>query len=170
MRSKMDIMNLIDEEDVEFIRLQFTDILGNLKNIAITPNQLERESGDMYPIKAGALFGDDYNYPGVLYLHPDYETFEILPWRPQQEKVAKLVCDVCGKNGENIELSPRKILKNVLKEAENDGYSFLASISVLLIANVVIHRKKVISIFAIPFNMVIHLFQYMSVLENSMSQ
>ncbi len=127
MRSKMDIMNLIDEEDVEFIRLQFTDILGNLKNIAITPNQLERESGDMYPIKAGALFGDDYNYPGVLYLHPDYDTFEILPWRPQQEKVAKLVCDVCDKNGESIELSPRKILKNVLKEAENEGYSFLVN-------------------------------------------
>lgn len=127
MRSKMDIMNLIDEEDVEFIRLQFTDILGNLKNIAITPNQLERESGDMYPIKAGALFGDDYNYPGVLYLHPDYETFEILPWRPQQEKVAKLVCDVCDKYGESIELSPRKILKNVLKEAEDEGYSFLVN-------------------------------------------
>lgn len=127
MRSKMDIMNLIDEEDVEFIRLQFTDILGNLKNIAITPNQLERESGDMYPIKAGALFGDDYNYPGVLYLHPDYETFEILPWRPQQEKVAKLVCDVCDKHGESIELSPRKILKNVLKEAEDEGYSFLVN-------------------------------------------
>jgi glutamine synthetase len=127
MRSKMDIMNLIDEEDVEFIRLQFTDILGNLKNIAITPNQLERESGDMYPFKAGALFGDDFNYPGVLYLHPDYETFEILPWRPQQEKVAKLVCDVCGKNGENIELSPRKILKNVLQEAEKEGYSFMVN-------------------------------------------
>ncbi|MCR5145332.1 MAG: glutamine synthetase family protein [Lachnospiraceae bacterium] len=127
MRTKADILRMIEEEDVEFIRLQFTDILGNLKNIAITPNQLERAMEDMYPIKAEGVFGEEYFYPGTLYLHPDYDTFVILPWRPQQEKVAKLVCDVRTADGKCFPFSPRRILKNVLEKSSAQGYTFMVN-------------------------------------------
>ncbi len=127
MTSKADILTLIEEEDVEFIRLQFTDIMGNLKNIAITPNQLERAYTDMFPFKSKALFDDVYDCKENYYLKPDYDTFVILPWRPQQSKVAKLVCDVCSEDGKELNLSTRQILKNVLEQAKSMGYEFMVN-------------------------------------------
>ncbi len=135
MRTKEDIIRLIDEEDVEFIRLQFTDALGNLKNMAVTPGQLDRVVNNMYSFAGSAAFNDRYDYPGDLYLIPDLDTFVILPWRPQQGKVAKLICDIGKENTLNpaysagnvipFELSSRDILKKVVKEAEEKGYTFM---------------------------------------------
>ncbi len=125
MRTKEDILNIIEEENVEFIRLQFTDVMGNLKNIAITPGQIDRALNNRYSFQARALFDGAYDYPDELYLHPDFDTFAILPWRPQQGKVAKVVCDVCDASGQPFMLSSRKILKNVLKDAEKMGYTFM---------------------------------------------
>ncbi len=117
-------MNLIEEEDVEFIRLQFTDAWGILKNIAVTPNQLEKVLDYMYPINGSALFDCSYDYDEELYLYPDLDTFVILPWRPQQGKVGKLACDVCTADGKLCDLSARTVLKKVLAEAKKEGYTF----------------------------------------------
>lgn len=123
--NKKEILNLIEEEDVEFIRLQFADAFGNMKNIAVTPGQFERVIDDRYPFDSAALFDDYFRVEEDLYLCPDLDTFVVLPWRPQQGKVGKFVCDVCHKDGSAYEMSPRTILKKVLDRAKEEGYTFL---------------------------------------------
>ena len=125
MRTKEDIINMIDEEGVEFIRLQITDIFGRLKNIAVTPGQMEKVFKNKYAFEGSSVFGDMYYYDDNLYLYPILDTFMILPWRPQQGKVAKIVCDVCYEDGTPFELSSRYILKNALKAASEKGYRAL---------------------------------------------
>ncbi len=124
MRTKQEIMEMIEEEDVEFIRLQFTDVLGNLKNIAITPEQLYKVGNNLYAFDSAAVFDDLYDPEEELYLRPDFDSFVILPWRPQQGKVGKFICDICYRDGNVYDMSPRTILKNVLSEALAKGYSF----------------------------------------------
>ena len=124
MRTKREIMDIIEEEDVEFIRLQFTDVLGNLKNIAITPEQLQKVEDNLYDFDSAAVFDDLYDPEEELYLKPDFDSFVILPWRPQQGKVGKFICDICYKDGTAYEISPRTILRNVLLKASEEGYSF----------------------------------------------
>lgn len=125
MRTKDDILRMIEEEDVEFIRLQFTDIFGSLKNIAVTPGQMDKVFNNKYCFEGSSVFGDKYYYEENLYLYPELDTFMILPWRPQQGKVAKIVCDVCNEDGTPFELSSRYILKKALKEAADKGYRAL---------------------------------------------
>lgn len=122
--TREEIYNLIEEEDIEFIRLQFTDLWGNLKNIAVTPGQFDRVFDYMYPFDGSAIFDGLYPYEETLYLYPDLDTFVILPWRPQQGKVAKMICDVCYADGTLCDLSPRTVLKKVIKEAKKEGYTF----------------------------------------------
>ncbi len=124
MRTKQEIMQIIEEEDVEFVRLQFTDIFGNLKNIAITTVQLEKTESNKYAFEASALFDDLYDPEEELYLTPDFDSFVILPWRPQQGKVCKLICDICDINGKLFDMSPRAILSKTLEAAHKKGYSF----------------------------------------------
>lgn len=124
MKTIDSILNQIEEEDVEFIRLQFTDVFGNLKNLAVTPGQLERVFANKYAFDGSVLFDGAYNYEGELYLYPDLDSFVILPWRPQQGKVGKFICDIYDDQGNPFSMSPRTILKNVLNKAEKAGYSF----------------------------------------------
>lgn len=122
--TKTEILDLVEEEDVEFIRLQFTDIFGNLKNVAVTANQLGRVLANRYVIKDDALYDGYMSRDEELYLHPDLDTFVILPWRPQQGKVARFLCDVHYADGTLCEMSPRTILKKVLEKSKEKGYEF----------------------------------------------
>ena len=121
MDKKMEIMQIIKEEGVEFIRLQFTDLKGNLKNLAVTPGQMGKVMNNRYTFEGMAFYDGDYTREDEFYLYPDLDTFVILPWRPQQGKVAKLICDVCDAEGKHVGLSPRTILKNVLEQVEAKG-------------------------------------------------
>ena len=123
--NKQEIMNLIEEEDVEFIRLQFTDVFGNLKNIAVTPERFEKVIDNRYPFDGDAVFDGLYGLEEDLYLCPDLDTFVILPWRPQQSRVGKFICNICYQDGRPFEMSPRYILENVLKKAKEEGYTFV---------------------------------------------
>jgi len=125
--TKDDILDLIEEEDVEFIRLQFTDFYGILKNIAITSAQLKRVSDNKFYFESSAFYDNFITGSEELYLVPDYDTFVMLPWRPQQGKVGKLFCDVYKEDGTVFALSPRTILKNVIDKASSKGYSFEVS-------------------------------------------
>ncbi|MCI6887580.1 MAG: type I glutamate--ammonia ligase, partial [Lachnospiraceae bacterium] len=122
--SKDDILRMAEEEDVEFIRLQFTDIFGMLKNVAITVSQLEKALDNRCMFDGSSIEGFVRVEESDMYLYPDLDTFEIFPWRPQQGKVARLVCDVHHPNGDAFEGDPRYVLKKVLKEAADMGYTF----------------------------------------------
>lgn len=122
--TKQDIIRLVEDEDVEFIRLQFTDIFGTLKNIAVTSSQLEKALDNKCMFDGSSIEGFVRIEESDMYLYPDLDTLEIFPWRPQQGKVARLICDVYRPNGQPFEGDPRYILKRVLKEAGDLGYEF----------------------------------------------
>ncbi len=122
--SKEDIMALVRDEDVEFIRLQFTDMFGSLKNVAITASQLEKALDNKCMFDGSSIEGFARIEESDMYLYPDLNTMEIFPWRPQQGKVARLICDVYRPDGRPFEGDPRYILKCAVKEAEDMGYKF----------------------------------------------
>ena len=122
--TKQDIIRMIQDNDVEFIRLQFTDIFGTLKNVAFTASQIERAMNNECMFDGSAIEGFVRIEESDMYLYPDLDTFQIFPWRPQQGKVARLICDVYRPNGEPFEGDPRYILKKVIKQAEDMGYIF----------------------------------------------
>ena len=124
--TKEDIFRIVEEEDVEFIRLQFTDIFGMIKNVAVTVSQLERALNNQCMFDGSAIEGFVRIEESDMYLYPDLDTFEIFPWRPQQGKVARFICDVHYPGGEPFDGDPRYVLKKVMKKAKDMGYTFLA--------------------------------------------
>ena len=122
--SREDIIKLVEEEDVEFIRLQFTDISGNLKNLAITAGQLEKALDNDCMFDGSSIEGFADVEESDMYLHPDYSTLEIFPWRPQQGKVARLICDVYRPDRTPFAGDPRYVLKRAIREAEEMGLTF----------------------------------------------
>ena len=122
--TREDILSMVEEEDVGFIRLQFTDMYGTLKNVAITSSQLEKALDNECMFDGSAIEGFARMEDSDMYLRPDLNTFEIFPWRPQQGKVARLLCDVQKADGSMFESDPRYVLKKVIAEAKEMGYTF----------------------------------------------
>lgn len=122
--TRKDIMKLVEEEDVGFIRLQFTDIFGTMKNVAVTTSQLEKAMDNQIMFDGSSIEGFARIEDSDMYLYPDLDTFAIFPWRPQQGKVARLICDIYKPDGTVFESDPRYILKKVLSEAKAMGYDF----------------------------------------------
>lgn len=122
--TKEDIFKIVEEEDVEFIRLQFTDIFGNLKNVAITVSQLAKALNNKISFDPTAIEGYSDEEEEELLLYPDRSTFAIFPWRPKRGKVARMICDVYRQDGTPYEGDSRYILKQVVKEAKDMGYTF----------------------------------------------
>ena len=121
--SKEDILAMVEENGVKFIRLQFTDILGTLKNVAITDRQLEKALNNQCMFDGSSINGFVRVEESDMYLRPDLDTFVIFPWRPQQGKVARLICDVYMPDGTPFEGDPRYILKKAINKAEAMGYT-----------------------------------------------
>jgi glutamine synthetase len=122
--TKQDIIRMVKDDDVEFIRLQFTDLFGNLKNVAITTGQLEKALNNECMFDGSSIEGFVRIEESDMYLCPDPDTYVTFPWRPQQGKVARLICDVYTTDHKPFEGDPRYILKKVIKEAEDMGYTF----------------------------------------------
>jgi len=122
--TKEQILKECIDKDVEFIRLQFIDILGVPKNVAITFSQLEKVLDDGMMFDGSSIEGFARIEESDMYLRPDLDTFVIYPWRPQAGKVARLICDVYTPTGERFMGDPRNILKKTMEEAEAMGYSF----------------------------------------------
>lgn len=125
--SKDDIIRMVEEEDVDFIRLQFTDTFGNLKNMAVTSNQLELVLDNRCTFDGAAINGFDTENVDELILVPDLDTFAIFPWRPQRGRVARFICDVMNPDGSPFMADSRFILSQVAKEAKEMGYTFNVS-------------------------------------------
>ncbi len=122
--TKEDIIRIVEEEDVEFIRLQFTDLFGKLKNVAITSSQLEKALTNQCMFDGSSIEGFVPIEESDLYLHPCLDTFTIFPWRPQQGKVARFICDVYLPEGTPFEGDPRLVLKRAVAQLEEMGYTF----------------------------------------------
>ena len=121
--TREEILQMVEEEDVEFIRLQFTDMYGAIKNIAVTARELPRALDNRCMINGEQVAGMDMEKGSDLYLSPILDTFAILPWRPQQGKVARMICDLYFPDGTPYKNSPRYILENVAGKAQEEGYT-----------------------------------------------
>ena len=121
--TREEILQMVEEEDVEFIRRQFTDMFGAIKNIAVTARELPRALDNRCMINGEQVAGMDMEKGSDLYLSPILDTFAILPWRPQQGKVARMICDLYFPDGTPYKNSPRYILENVAGKAQEEGYT-----------------------------------------------
>ena len=120
--TKEDIIRIVKEEDIEFIRMQFTDIFGQLKNVALTASQVEKAVNNQIMFDGSSIEGFVRIDESDQYLYPDLDSFVVFPWRPQHGKVARLICDVYNPDGTPFVGDPRSVLKKVLKKAESMGY------------------------------------------------
>ena len=122
--TKDEIIQYVSEEDVKFIRLAFCDVFGVQKNIAIMPEELPRAFEYGIAIDASAIrgFGDVVN--SDLLLHPDPDTLAELAWRPETGKVVRMYADITYPEGTPFECDTRTLLKQAIKTAELQGYTF----------------------------------------------
>lgn len=122
--TKQDIIRLVEEKNVEFIRLQFTDVFGTLKNVAITAKQLEKALDNKCMFDGSSVDGFVRIDESDMYLYPDLDTFSIFTWRSSSGRVARLICDVYRPDGVPFQGDPRGVLKRVLRKAVSMGYNF----------------------------------------------
>lgn len=124
--SKEDIMRMVEENKIDFIRLQFTDIFGILKNIAIPKTQLEKALNNQMMFDGSSIDGFARIEESDMYLHPDLDSFVVFPWSKESGtgNVARLICDVYKTDGTPFEGDPRYILKKAVDEAAKMGYKF----------------------------------------------
>lgn len=122
--TREDIIRIVKEEEVQFIRLQFTDIFGMLKNVAISPSQLEKALDNQCMFDGSSIDGFARINESDMYLYPDYNSFVIFPWRPQSGKVARMICDIYTPDGKPFDGDPRFALKRALARAKKMGYTF----------------------------------------------
>ena len=120
--SKEDIIRIVREEEIEFVRLQFTDIFGMLKNVAITASQIEKAVSNQCMFDGSSIEGFVRIDESDQYLYPDLKSFRVFPWRPSHGKVARLICDVYNTDGTPFVGDPRYVLKRVIQKANDMGY------------------------------------------------
>lgn len=118
-----DVLRIAEEERVQLVRLQFTDILGTTKNITIAMNQLQTalESGIMFD--GSSIQGFVRIQESDMYLKPDPATFCVFPWQSHGKKVGRLICDVYTADGQPFAGCPRGVLKRVTEQAAQLGYT-----------------------------------------------
>ena len=120
--TKEDIIRIVEEEEIEFIRMQFVDIFGQLKNVAITANQIEKAVNNQIMFDGSSIEGFTRVDESDQYLYPDLNSFAIFPWRPSQGKVARLICDVYNTDGTPFVGDPRGVLRRVIQRARDMGF------------------------------------------------
>ena len=122
--TKQDIIRLVEENNVEFIRLQFTDVFGTLKNVAITAKQLEKALDNKCMFDGSSVDGFVRIDESDMYLYPDLDTFSIFTWRSSSGRVARMFFYVYRPDGVPFQGDPRGVLKRVLRKAVSMGYNF----------------------------------------------
>ncbi|MBI4972498.1 MAG: glutamine synthetase beta-grasp domain-containing protein, partial [Candidatus Omnitrophica bacterium] len=114
-KTKADILKLVKERNVKFIRLWFTDVLGFLKGFAITPDELEGALDEGMGFDGSSIEGFARIEESDMIARPDPDTFAILPWRSGQDySVARMFCDIYEPSGKPFEGDPRYVLKRNL--------------------------------------------------------
>lgn len=121
--TREDIKKLIEEKNVSFIRLQFTDILGTIKNVEIPVSQLDKALDNKMMFDGSSIEGFVRIEESDMYLYPDLNTFVVFPWTSEKGKVARFICDVYTAKGEPFAGDPRNNLKRILKKMEDLGFT-----------------------------------------------
>lgn len=121
--SKQEILDLARDADVRYIRLQFTDLLGSVKNVEIPVDQLAKALDNKIMFDGSSIEGFVRIEESDMYLYPDRATWLVFPWDSNQGKVARLICDVHSLDGSPFSGDPRVILKRVVNQASELGFS-----------------------------------------------
>ncbi|MCC8182277.1 MAG: type I glutamate--ammonia ligase [Clostridiales bacterium] len=121
--TKEDILRIVREEDVKFIRMQFVDIFGELKNVAVMASQLEDVLDNGVMIDGSSIEGFVRVNESDQFLRPDLDTFAIYPWRPSRGRVGRLLCDVYSADGRPFIGDPRGVLRRAVSRAAELGYT-----------------------------------------------
>jgi glutamine synthetase len=122
--TKEEILQIVEEEDVKFIRMQFVDAFGQLKNVAITASQLEKALDNQVMIDGSSIEGFVRVDESDQCLYPDLNSFVIFPWRPSRGRVARLICDIYNPDGTPFIGDSRGVLRRVQQQAKDLGYTF----------------------------------------------
>lgn len=121
--TKEDIFRFADEQNVKFIRLQFTDILGIIKNVEIPVSQLKKALDNKIMFDGSSIEGFVRIEESDMYLFPDLDTWVVFPWTAEKGKVARMICDIYNPDMTPFAGDPRANLKRVLKEMEELGFT-----------------------------------------------
>lgn len=121
--TKQYVIKQIEERDIRFLRLWFIDILGNLKNIAITPSDIDTAFEEGIGFDGSSIDGLACVQDSDMLAHPEPSTFQVLPWRPSNNGVARMFCDIYTPDGEPARADSRHILMKMLKKASSLGYA-----------------------------------------------
>ena len=123
---KQDVLDIVEEENVKFVEMQFMDILGGVKTVSIPADNLEQAIDEGVLFDGSSIVGYATIEESDLRAHPDLDTFLIFPWIDNNIKTGRLICDIYTSNGSRFEGDPRYILQRQMKKAEDMGYIFNA--------------------------------------------
>ncbi|MFV0425785.1 MAG: type I glutamate--ammonia ligase [Beutenbergiaceae bacterium] len=118
------VLRAIEERDIRFIRLWFTDVLGILKSVAIAPAELEGAFGEGIGFDGSSIQGLARVSESDMIARPDPSTFQVLPWRGGKLGTARMFCDILTPDGEPAMADPRNVLKRALEHASAAGFTF----------------------------------------------
>ena len=118
------VLRTVEERDVRFIRLWFTDVLGFLKSVAITAAELENAFTEGIGFDGSSIDGFARVQEADMLVVPDASTFQVLPWRPESQGVARMFCDIITPDGQPFAADPRYVLKRTLERAAEMGFTF----------------------------------------------
>lgn len=118
------VLRTIEERDIRFVRLWFTDVLGTLKSVAIAPAELEGAFAEGIGFDGSAIEGFARVYESDMLAKPDPSTFSLLPWRGEGPGVARMFCDILATDGSPSYADPRYVLKRALGKAADLGFTF----------------------------------------------
>ena len=118
------VLRTVEERDIRFIRLWFTDVLGILKSVAIAPAELESAFAEGIGFDGSSIEGLTRVYEADMIAMPDPTTFQILPWRGEQQGTARMFCDILTPDGQPSLADSRSVLKRALAKASDLGFTF----------------------------------------------
>ncbi|WP_409294281.1 type I glutamate--ammonia ligase [Peribacillus sp. SCS-26] len=121
--TREDVERLAKEENVKYVRLQFTDILGTIKNVEIPVSQLGKALDNKMMFDGSSIEGFVRIEESDMYLFPDLDTWVVFPWTSEKGKVARLICDIYNPDGSPFDGDPRANLKRILKEMQELGFT-----------------------------------------------
>lgn len=121
--TKDNIIHLVRDNGIKFIRMQFTDVFGQLKNVTITDNQLEKALDNQLMFDGSSIEGFTRINESDQYLHPDLDSFSIFPWQSEEGKIARLICDIYQPDGAPFLGAPRGVLRRALNKAKDMGFT-----------------------------------------------